>query len=137
MEILLKHFFDYKILIIDDLTSMRENLDAVLKGLGFKFIDHAKDGLEALNLAKENSRLNEPYQLIFCDINMPVMDGLTLLKMLRSMDSYAKTPIVMVSTENEKDTIVISVVYGATDYILKPCDKEILKKKLINILYKQ
>jgi two-component system chemotaxis response regulator CheY len=68
---------------------------------------------------------------------MPVMDGITLLKNLRSMDSYKKTPIFMVSTENEKDIIIKSILNGATDYILKPYDINLVNKKLITVLAKK
>lgn len=137
MEILLKDFFEYKILIVDDLASMRENLNSVLRELGFKHTQDTSDGREGMEHAVDKARFDVPYDLIFVDIHMPVMDGITLLKHLRSMDSYKKTPIFMVSTENEKDIIIKSILNGATDYILKPYDINLVNKKLITVLAKQ
>ena len=137
MEILLKDFFEYKILIVDDLASMRENLNSVLRELGFKHTQDTSDGREGMEQAVDKARFDVPYDLIFVDIHMPVMDGITLLKNLRSMDSYKKTPIFMVSTENEKDIIIKSILNGATDYILKPYDINLVNKKLITVLAKK
>ena len=137
MEILLKDFFEFKILIVDDLPSMRENLNSVLRELGFKYTQDTSDGREGMEYAVDKARYEIPYDLIFVDIHMPVMDGITLLKNLRSMDSYKKTPIFMVSTENEKDIIIKSILNGATDYILKPYDINLVNKKLITVLAKK
>ena len=137
MEILLKDFFEYKILIVDDLASIRENLNSVLRELGFKHTQDTSDGREGMEQAVDKARFDVPYDLIFVDIHMPVMDGITLLKNLRSMDSYKKTPIFMVSTENEKDIIIKSILNGATDYILKPYDINLVNKKLITVLAKK
>ena len=132
----LKDFFEYKILIIDDLTSMRENLKTILSDLGFSFFDESIDGKQALALALDKARFHIPYDIIFIDIYMPVMDGVTLLKNLRRTDSYSNTPIFMVSTANEKSIIINSILYGATDYILKPYNLELVSRKLISVLTK-
>jgi two-component system chemotaxis response regulator CheY len=65
---------------------------------------------------------------------MPIMKGLALLQSLRSLDSYKNTPIFIVSTVNEKDTIVKAIIYGATDYILKPYSAGLVYDKLLGKL---
>ena len=63
MEEQLKDFFEYKILIIDDLTSMRENLKTILSDLGFSFFDESIDGKQALALALDKARFHIPYDI--------------------------------------------------------------------------
>lgn len=136
MEPKLSHLFDMNVLIVDDLDAMRVNLLAILKDLGFKNITESVNGMLAWTLAVERARFGKPFDLIFSDINMPVMDGITLLKYLRGVETYKTTPIFMVSTENEKNIIIRSVLFGANDYILKPYDPEIVRTKLITKLGK-
>jgi two-component system chemotaxis response regulator CheY len=131
MEAQLSHLFELSILIVDDLSAMRTNLIAILQNLGFKNIAESTDGMLAWNLAIDQAKINKPFDLIFSDINMPVMNGIVLLKNLRGSDAYKKIPIFMVSTENEKAVILKCVLGGATDYIIKPFDPELVKNKLL------
>ena len=67
---------------------------------------------------------------------MPNMDGITLLKSIRSIEIYKTTPIFMVSTENKKDTIISAIVSGATNYIIKPYDPALVKEKILGLYNK-
>ena len=98
--------FDSKILIVDDLPSMRADLVRILTELGFSNLKQCEDGRQALDHVKAEAVNNKFYEIIFSDINMPEMDGITLLKNLRGLENYRKTPIFIVSTENEKATIL-------------------------------
>jgi len=74
------------ILIVDDSASVRQMVEATLKSASYQ-VTAAKDGAEALEFCKRNV-----YDFVLTDQNMPNMDGLTLIKSLRSMNSYAKVP---------------------------------------------
>jgi two-component system chemotaxis response regulator CheY len=131
MEPLLSHCLQHNILIVDDMETMRSHLIMILKNLGFSNITEAINGEQAHIAAIDRSRFAKPFDIIFSDINMPVMNGLALLKNLRATEAYKKIPIFMVSNENEKSVIIKSMILGATDYILKPYQPEIVKAKLI------
>lgn len=119
----MKDLTNRKVLVTDDVHSMREALRMLLHELGFKDIEVAEHGKDALQKAVsvENT---EPFELFFCDINMPEMNGIELVGALRSIETYKKTPIVMVSTENEVSVILDCVSAGANNYILKPFEKK-------------
>lgn len=128
---------DSKILIVDDLPSMRSDLIRILTELGFLNMKQCEDGKQAWDHVRAEALSDNVYDIIFSDINMPHMNGITLLKHLRSVESYKKTPIFIVSTENEKTTIVQAIMSGATDYIIKPYDPLIVKEKVLGKLLKK
>ncbi len=103
-----------KILIIDDERSIRNSLKDILT-----FEDHnvdlAADGKEGIILTKDNT-----YDIIFCDIKMPQMDGIEVLEYLHG--SIPETPIVMISGHGTIDTAVEAIKKGAFDFIQKPMD---------------
>ena len=107
-----------KVFIVDDVESVRTDL---------------KDGKVALEDLKVHAMIGEVYDLIFLDINMPGIDGIQLLQMLRSMDQYSKTPVFIISTENNKDSVVRAIAHGATNYILKPYSPRIVAEKILKI----
>lgn len=127
---------DSKILIVDDLPSMRSDLVRILTELGFQHMKQCEDGKQAWDHLRAEALNNNYYEIIFSDINMPEMDGLTLLKHLRGVEGYKKIPIFIVSTENEKTTIIKAIMGGATDYIIKPYDPFIVKEKVMGKLKK-
>ena len=128
---------DSKILIVDDLPSMRSDLVRILTELGFVNMKQCEDGKLAWDHVRAEALNDHFYDIIFSDINMPNMDGITLLKNLRGVESYKKIPIFIVSTENEKSTIVQAIMSGATDYIIKPYDPVIVKDKVLVKLLKK
>lgn len=130
---LAKHL-NKKVLIADDFPNMRADLQKILKSLGFTNVKEVQDGKEAWETLRLEAQYGEPFEIIFSDINMPFISGLALLKTLRSTDSYKKIPIFIVSTENEKETILKAIIDGATDYIIKPYEEEVVKAKIISRL---
>ena len=120
-----------RILIVDDSSTMRRIIVNVLTQLGISsdFIHEAQDGLFALGKVKTNS-----YDLILTDWNMPNMNGLELVKTIRSVDK--KVPIVMITTEGGKGEVITALKAGVNNYIVKPFNAEILKEKLDGVFKK-
>ncbi|MEI6817810.1 MAG: sigma-54 dependent transcriptional regulator [Bacteroidota bacterium] len=101
-------------LIIDDEKSIRGALKEILEFQEFK-VDEAADGIEALKMVEKNA-----YDLIFCDIKMPKMDGLEVLSKLQELNS--EIPVIMLSGHGTIDTAVEAIKKGAFDFIQKPPD---------------
>lgn len=103
-----------KILAVDDSASMRQMVSFTLKGAGYE-VEEAADGQQALNIAKGGK-----FNLVISDVNMPVMDGITLIKELRTLADYKFTPILMLTTESTSDKKQEGKSAGATGWIVKP-----------------
>jgi len=103
-----------KILIIDDERAIRSTLKEILEFEKYN-VDVAENGLKGIELARQND-----YDLIFCDIKMPKMDGLNFLEKIKSYE--IKCPIIMISGHGSIDTAVKALKEGAYDYIQKPLD---------------
>lgn len=103
-----------KILIIDDERSIRRALREILEFENFE-VDEAEDGLEGLEKAKEQF-----YDIIFCDIKMPKMDGMEVLTELQK--EKVESPIIMISGHGNIETAVEAIKKGAFDFIEKPLD---------------
>lgn len=121
-----------KILVVDDTDSLREALCTLLRTVGYSKITHAIDGLDALrkSLACHDE---EPFEMIFSDIKMPNCDGIEFVGDVRKLEAYAKTPIIMVSTESELETIVSAIEAGADDYVLKPYNAKTVIEKIESV----
>ena len=104
-----------KILAVDDSASMRQMVSFTLKGAGHDVVE-ASDGVEALQLAKTQSGVD----LVISDINMPNMDGISLIKELRALPAFKFTPILMLTTESGGDKKQEGKAAGATGWIVKP-----------------
>ncbi|OGQ99803.1 MAG: histidine kinase [Deltaproteobacteria bacterium RIFOXYD12_FULL_55_16] len=117
-----------KILVVDDFATMRRIIRNILTQLGFKNIIEADDGTTALNVLK-----SEKIGLIISDWNMPKMTGLDLLKAVRTDQSIASTPFIMVTAEAQQDNIILAVKAKVSQYIVKPFTAETLAEKLNKI----
>jgi two-component system, chemotaxis family, chemotaxis protein CheY len=119
------------ILIVDDSAMMRKIVlrALTLAGLEFQQVLEAADGSEALEILKMNT-----VELIMCDINMPVMNGLELLKAMRAQNLAAGVPVVMVTTESSSEHVREAVAVGASGYIRKPFTPEHVKQKVLALL---
>jgi two-component system, chemotaxis family, chemotaxis protein CheY len=105
-----------RILAVDDSPSMRDMVRIALTGAGFE-VTQAADGKEALALARDAA-----FDLVLSDVNMPVMDGIELIRALRAESSYRHTPILMLTTESSTDRKREGKDAGATGWIVKPFD---------------
>lgn len=125
--------FNINILIVDDMPELREALASILQSEGFNRIDEAKDGLDAIDIMTNGLT---KFDLIFSDINMPNCTGLQLLEKIKAQPRFSDIPVIMVSTENEKDIIMEAVMLGAANYIIKPFNEATVKQKLYETLNK-
>jgi len=102
------------ILTVDDSTSMRQMVKATLLSAGYGVVE-AADGQEALDYARENS-----VDLVISDVNMPRMDGITLVGELRQLPAYRLVPMLMLTTESSQEKKQEGKRVGATGWIVKP-----------------
>jgi two-component system, chemotaxis family, chemotaxis protein CheY len=114
------------ILAVDDSGSLRQMVSFSLKAAGYD-VTEAVDGQDGLNKAKQHT-----YDLVLTDQNMPRMDGLTLIKMLRGMANYQHVPILMLTTESSDEMKSQGRAAGANGWLVKPFDPqrltEVVKK---------
>lgn len=102
------------ILAVDDSASMRQMVSFTLKSAGYD-VTEAEDGVDALKKAKSGS-----FDLVLTDVNMPNMDGITLIAELRSLPKFKFTPLLMLTTESAGDKKMAGKNAGATGWIVKP-----------------
>lgn len=125
---------EIRTLVVDDMPTMRDALSSILKNIGFKKVEKAIDGKDALLKVERAVLEDNPYGLIFCDIIMPNMGGLDFIKELSQSDLHKDIPVIMVSTENEYSIVIEAISSGARDYIIKPYTREVVLEKLQKVL---
>jgi two-component system chemotaxis response regulator CheY len=106
---------EHKILIIEDSPTMRQLISFALKRLQGVRIVEANDGVDGLKKLSADR-----FDLILTDINMPIMDGLKLVSLVRNDANYRNTPIVVITTEGAQEDRERALALGANDYITKP-----------------
>lgn len=117
-----------KILIVDDSISLRQSLRFILEEHNFEAFE-ATDGVEGL------SRLNEgKFDLVLSDVNMPNMDGLTMLRKNREQGINRFTPVLILTTESQGSVIEEGKRSGATGWIVKPFTNDKLITAIQRIL---
>jgi DNA-binding response OmpR family regulator len=115
-----------KILLVEDSSSLRRSLSIGLQNLGFT-VDDTSDGSEGLSMA-----LTGDYDVIILDIMLPSVDGLSLLKTLRS--SHKDTRVLLLSAKSEPEDRVKGLLSGADDYLTKPFSFDELHARLLSLL---
>lgn len=124
---------DTRILVVDDVKSMRSMVIEALRDLGLTRVAEAADGAEAMRIL-ENARIEKrPIELVISDMNMPVMSGMELLQKLRDSETYAQLPFLMCTTEGEKVTVLKALSMGVSHYLVKPVRTETLRARLIAV----
>ena len=116
-----------RILVVDDMMTMRKLVGKVCKELGYSNITEAADGAIAWEAI---SSAAPPFGLVVSDWNMPNSTGLDLLKRVRSDSRFKQLPFVLVTAEAEQHQVAEAVKAGVDNYVIKPFDKEQLKLKL-------
>ena len=105
----------YKVLVVEDSPTMRQLIIFALKRIrGFQIVE-ANDGVDGLKKLS-----SDKFDLILTDINMPIMDGLKLVSMVRNNPSYKETPIIIITTEGAAEDRERALALGANAYITKP-----------------
>ena len=115
------------LMIVDDSATMRKIIMRTVRmsGLEFDRTEEAGNGVEALEKLG-----SETVDIMLCDINMPEMSGIELVKKVRQMDSCKETTIIMVSTESSQDIVDSTIADGANGFITKPFTPEVFQEKL-------
>ena len=114
-----------RFLVVDDFSTMRRVVRGLLKEIGFDDVDEADDGVAALAKLK-----SQPFDFVICDIGMPIMSGIDLLRMVRTDAALRHIPMLMVTAEARKEDIVLAVQNGAAGYLVKPFTKEALEERV-------
>lgn len=120
---------DIRFLVVEDSPTMRQLITFSLKRIPNSKIVEASDGVDALKKLKENR-----FDLIVSDINMPLMDGLKLVSMIRNDPAYRSTPIVIVTTEGSQTDREKGLALGANAYLSKPIQTNELLKTVKDLL---
>lgn len=119
-----------KMLIIDDSSVVRKVIKAVADALRMETAE-ARDGIEALDVL---SQIYKETDLILLDWNMPEKNGYDVLVEIKNNDKYKGIPVMMVTTEGEKKSIIAAVQAGASNYLTKPFTVDELQSKIIECL---
>ncbi len=116
------------ILTVDDSMSIRQAIKIALSSEGFD-VTEAGDGSEGLTKADAGN-----FDLIITDLNMPVMDGLTMIRNLRAKPAHAGVPILFLTTESDPETKAQAKAAGATGWLTKPFDPDQLVRIVKKVL---
>jgi len=114
---------------VDDSPTMRQMVALTLTNAGFTVVE-AEHGKDAVNKVAGGSKMD----IVVTDLNMPEMDGITLIKELRKMAAFKFTPILMLTTESAEDKKKAGKEAGATGWIVKPFNPELMLKVIAKVL---
>jgi two-component system chemotaxis response regulator CheY len=120
------------VLVVDDFSTMRRIVINLLREKGFRKTLEAEDGHQALSVIAHNQ-----VDVVLSDWNMPVMNGIELLKALRAMPQHEHLPFLVITAEARKENIVEAAHAGADGYIVKPFTANTLVEKLTAVLIKR
>ena len=125
-----------RFLIVDDFEITRMIIKNELASLGFQAVMEADNGQKAVEILEASIKANKPIEFIFCDWNMPIMNGLELLQIVKKDSRLQNLPFVMVTAEGELKSVLEAVDAGVTEYIVKPIKSDQLQKKIHRLLKK-
>jgi two-component system, chemotaxis family, chemotaxis protein CheY len=115
------------VLIVDDSAAIRKILQRVLRQADVRIgqVWEAGNGIEALEVMR-----SRPVGLILSDVNMPDMDGITLLREVRAIPEWKSVPFLLITTDGSQNKVLEAVSLGAAGYVKKPFTAEQIKEKL-------
>lgn len=116
-------------LVVDDSRTMRQMVAFTLTNAGFSVIE-AEDGKDAVRKVAAGPKMD----IVVTDLNMPEMDGITLIKELRKLAAFKFTPILMLTTESAVEKKQEGKAAGATGWIVKPFNPEVLLKTIAKVM---
>ena len=114
-----------KIMVVDDMSTMRRIVKNILKQLGFSHIEEAENGKDAFEKIKQGG-----FGFVVSDWNMPVMTGIELLRAIRADAELKTLPVMLVTAEAQKENIIQAVQAGVSNYIVKPFTAEQIQEKI-------
>ncbi len=121
-----------RVLVVDDMTTMRNLMSGILRSLGFNKIQEADCGAVALRRLDAGC-----IDLLITDWNMPGMNGVELIEQVRRHPRHGQIPILMVSAEAKRPNIAEAMGNGVDGFIVKPFTPMLLSEKLAQILYRK
>jgi two-component system chemotaxis response regulator CheY len=121
---------DTNILIVDDMSSIRDLIKKTLKALGYKKIEEAQDGVEGFQKLVQKKDTPEKFTLIISDWNMPNKNGLEFLREVRAHQEFKNIPFILLTSESERDQVTEAILAGVSQYIVKPFSPKVLIDKL-------
>jgi len=114
-----------KVLVVDDMVTMRRIVKNILKQLGFGNVDEAENGQEALQKMRADT-----FGFVVSDWNMPVMTGIDMLRAIRADEKLKTIPVLMVTAEAQQSNLIEAVQAGVSNYIVKPFTAETMQEKI-------
>lgn len=112
-----------RFMLVDDSSTMRKIQRRTLEKMGYQEVIEAEDGQQGLQMMEAS-----PPDIVITDWNMPNMNGLELVKAIRSNNKTI--PIIMITTEAEKSKVVEAIKAGVSDYLIKPFTPDVLTQKV-------
>lgn len=122
------------ILVVEDDTDMRTLIKSLFRKKGLKNIHSVPDGLEAINYLIESESNKTPVELLIVDWHTPNMDGLELLRKVKSNDCFKNIPFAMLTAEGDREHVLEALSMGVDEYIMKPIIVDVLLKKIWTLL---
>ncbi len=126
-----------RILLAEDVEPMRLLLKTTLGELGYTEVDDFGDGQQAYSALLGARNGGVSYQLVISDFNMPKVNGVELLRLIRNSPTWKTMPFLMVTDLRDHASILGAINAGVSGYLLKPVDKAALSDKLANIWKRQ
>ena len=114
-----------KVLVVDDIPTVRVTVRSLLYDIGMRNVVEAGDGFAALALLKR-----EKFDVVITDWNMPNLDGISLVRIIRGDPDLKDMVVLMVTAEAKKDQVLSAIKAGINDFIVKPFTCEDLQKKI-------
>jgi two-component system chemotaxis response regulator CheY len=118
-----------RFLVVDDSASMRRIVTNCLKHLGYDDVVEVENGLGAFE-----ELLKGGVDVVVTDWNMPEMDGLTLVRKMRSDEKFRDIPVIMVTAESVKEDVIAAINAGVNNYVVRPFTPRVFREKLNKVL---
>ncbi|MGB5493523.1 MAG: response regulator [Sedimenticolaceae bacterium] len=118
-----------RVLVVDDMSSMRMMIKAVLREMGILLVQEAGDGDKALDLLTAQS-----FGLVVCDWDMPTVDGLAVLQQVRAEPRTSTLPFIMLTANSARDHVSRAIEAGVSDYLAKPFKPVDLMAKIKRVM---
>ncbi|MBL6990941.1 MAG: response regulator [Bacteriovoracaceae bacterium] len=119
-----------RVLVIDDMATMRRIISQMLNKIGFTDVSEAEDGQVAWTIIQAAQQEGKPIEFVVSDWRMPKMSGLELLTAIRKHPECKEVPFLMITAEAERGDVVCAAKAGVTNFIVKPFSAKVLKDKI-------